>query len=228
MRLFAFFSDYINESPDFIHRRSSMKKIYCILCVFFLLTSVLLTSCIKSPWKDQVIEEALIEKISPKIIHIQTTNPDGTLQHYNINICDDVAWQGNKIALSDLQVGDRIRVTYDGAVIEIYPALIEGTTKIELLEEAVSEPTENLIALVEKIDGARFTLINWDTLDESMRKAFVLEITPAMHIVKKHLPVDPSALSPGNIISITYRGTLTDDPEIIRIETLERIDLTEE
>lgn len=200
-----------------------MKFTRTVSLILIFLLSVTLTSCIKNPWKDQVIEEALIERISSNIIHIQTYKENGELQHYNINICDDVSWQGKKIALSDLRVGDRIRVTYDGAVIEIYPALIEGTTKIELLEDALSAPTKDLVARVEAINGETVTLLGWDHVEEHKGKTFALLITTDMRLMERHRPADITSLAVGDLISVTYRGNFDDTPEIIRIEIMENI-----
>ena len=200
-----------------------MKFTRTVSLILIFLLSVTLTSCIKNPWKGQIIEDALIERISSNIIHIQTYKENGELQHYNINICDDVSWQGKKISLADLRVGDRIRVTYDGAVIEIYPALIEGTTKIELLEDALSAPTEELVARVEKIDGETVALLGWDHVEEHEGKTFTLLITTDMRLMEHHRPVDISALAVGDLISVTYRGSFDDTPEIIRIEIMENI-----
>ena len=222
VRLFSFFSDYISESHA-ITRGYTMKITRTVSLILLFLLTVTLTSCIKNPWQGRVIEEALIERISSNIIHIQTYKENGELQHYNINICDDVSWQGQKITLSDLRVGDRIRVTYDGAVIDIYPALIEGTTKIELLEDALSAPTKDLVARVEAVDGETVTLLGWDQVEEHKDKIFALLITADMRLMKDHRPADVSALIAGDLISVTYRGDIENTPEIIRIEIMEHI-----
>ncbi len=203
-----------------------MKKTVSLLILLFFAASVMLASCINNPWKNRVIEDALIERISPKIIHIQTKDESGNLQHYNINICDDISWNGTAIALTDLQVGDHIRVTYDGALIALYPALVEGTTKIELLEDTISQPTKEFGARIDAADHKILTVcgVTADLLNE----IFTLTIDDGIHLVKDHHIIDFSTFHVGNHIRVTYRGDPMNNPEIIRIEIvpLDRIDTT--
>ena len=194
-----------------------MKKTLYILLTVCLL--VLLSSCIQNPWKNRIIENALIERITPNIIHIQTTNHAGEISHYNINICDDVRWNGKSISLSDLQVGDRIRVTYDGAALVLNLVLIEGTTKIELLEDKISEPTKAFEARIESRSGSHFVVSGIS--EEYQNRNFSFFVLKDTHIVNEHAIIDPSALAIGEIIQITYRGEITDAPEIIRIEVVQ-------
>lgn len=44
-------------------------------------------------------------------------------------------WRYTEIELSELSVGDRISVTFSGEVLESYPAMIRGITKITLLDD---------------------------------------------------------------------------------------------
>lgn len=44
-------------------------------------------------------------------------------------------WRGTAVALSDLDIGDAIAVTFRGEILESYPAQIQEVVKIQLLED---------------------------------------------------------------------------------------------
>ncbi|MBE6607719.1 MAG: DUF3221 domain-containing protein [Ruminococcaceae bacterium] len=44
-------------------------------------------------------------------------------------------WRYTEISLSDLDVGDRISITFSGEILESYPAIIGNAEKIQLLDD---------------------------------------------------------------------------------------------
>lgn len=44
-------------------------------------------------------------------------------------------WRGTEISISDLKVGDNISITFDGEILDTYPAQIKEVIKIQLLDD---------------------------------------------------------------------------------------------
>ena len=44
-------------------------------------------------------------------------------------------WRGTEISISDLKVGDNISITFDGEILDTYPAQIKQVIKIQLLDD---------------------------------------------------------------------------------------------
>lgn len=44
-------------------------------------------------------------------------------------------WRGETLSAEELQVGDRVAVTFDGTVQEVYPAVLTGVLQVQLLED---------------------------------------------------------------------------------------------
>lgn len=44
-------------------------------------------------------------------------------------------WRGETLTSEELQVGDRVAVTFDGTIQETYPAVLTGICQIQLLED---------------------------------------------------------------------------------------------
>ncbi|HIW15814.1 MAG TPA: DUF3221 domain-containing protein [Firmicutes bacterium] len=44
-------------------------------------------------------------------------------------------WRGETLPAEELQVGDRVAVTFDGTVQEVYPAVLTGVLQVQLLED---------------------------------------------------------------------------------------------
>ena len=44
-------------------------------------------------------------------------------------------WRGETLPAEELQVGDRVAVTFDGTVQEVYPAVLTGVLQVHLLED---------------------------------------------------------------------------------------------
>lgn len=44
-------------------------------------------------------------------------------------------WRGETLTSEELQVGDRVAVTFDGTIQETYPAVLTGILQIQLLED---------------------------------------------------------------------------------------------
>lgn len=197
-----------------------MKKSAFILCLIFALALAALISCKNDPWKNQVIEEAVIERVFPNFLQIRCTYDSGKIYYYNINICNDIRWKNKNISLADLHVGDKIRVTYDGATIELYPALIEGTTKIELLENTISPPTTEFRAQVQFIDTNTVTVIGKSTKGYE-GKQFTFALSDDIRYVKDYRVIEKTDLCVGDIIFVTHQGNDTDEFNVIRVEIYE-------
>lgn len=48
-----------------------------------------------------------------------------------------VLWRGTPITPEDLEPNDTISITFQGEVLESYPAIIQNVTKVQLLEDEV-------------------------------------------------------------------------------------------
>lgn len=48
-----------------------------------------------------------------------------------------VLWRGTPITPGDLEPNDTISITFQGEVLESYPAMIQNVTKVQLLEDEV-------------------------------------------------------------------------------------------
>lgn len=46
-----------------------------------------------------------------------------------------LVWRGTAIALSDLEAGDTIAITFQGEILTIYPAQIRDVIKVQLLDD---------------------------------------------------------------------------------------------
>ena len=46
-------------------------------------------------------------------------------------------WRGTEISISDLKVGDNISITFDGEILDTYPAQIQEVIKIQLLDDEI-------------------------------------------------------------------------------------------
>ena len=46
-------------------------------------------------------------------------------------------WRGTEISISDLKVGDNISITFDGEILDTYPAQIKEVIKIQLLDDEI-------------------------------------------------------------------------------------------
>lgn len=56
---------------------------------------------------------------------------------FSLDIHDgtEIEWRSENMPLSDLKPGDRISITYSGAILETYPARITDVQKISLLND---------------------------------------------------------------------------------------------
>lgn len=57
--------------------------------------------------------------------------------HFTVEDTTVLEWRNTPIKLTDLEEGDRISVTYTGAVTETYPAGLEKVVKVQLLEDEI-------------------------------------------------------------------------------------------
>lgn len=46
-------------------------------------------------------------------------------------------WRGTEISVSDLKVGNNISITFDGEILDTYPAQIQEVIKIQLLDDEI-------------------------------------------------------------------------------------------
>lgn len=54
-----------------------------------------------------------------------------------------ITWRGENIDISDLKVGSNISITFDGHILESYPAQITNVKKIKLLDDKDTETNNN-------------------------------------------------------------------------------------
>lgn len=54
-----------------------------------------------------------------------------------------ITWRGENIDIFDLKVGSNISITYDGNILESYPAQITNVKKIQLLDDKDTETSNN-------------------------------------------------------------------------------------
>lgn len=54
---------------------------------------------------------------------------------FSVTEATQILWQGEKIELSDLGVGNNISITFDGYVLESYPGQINNIYRIQLLDD---------------------------------------------------------------------------------------------
>lgn len=47
----------------------------------------------------------------------------------------ELVWRGTEIKLYDLDIGDNISITFNGEILDSYPAQIKDVTKIQLLDD---------------------------------------------------------------------------------------------
>lgn len=56
---------------------------------------------------------------------------------FTFSVTEETAllWRGNAIELSEFDIGDSVSVTFTGAVLESYPAVIQKVTRVQLLDD---------------------------------------------------------------------------------------------
>ena len=126
-----------------------MKKI--LLSVFWVVSLILsgvLGYCIGSNSNSDIYNDAEIysQTFYAKITRIKennfsvsglSVNDINFRGKFNFAITDDTSleWRYTEIQISDLNVGDIISITFNGDILETYPASIHGVSRIQLLED---------------------------------------------------------------------------------------------
>lgn len=56
---------------------------------------------------------------------------------FTFSVTEETAllWRGNAMELSEFDIGDSVSVTFTGAVLESYPAVIQEVTRVQLLDD---------------------------------------------------------------------------------------------
>lgn len=56
---------------------------------------------------------------------------------FTFSVTEETAllWRGNAMELSEFDIGDSVSVTFTGAVLESYPAVIQEVTRVQLLND---------------------------------------------------------------------------------------------
>lgn len=82
---------------------------------------------------------AEIEEITGNVLLVKglAVNDINYREEFTFSIIEEteLLWRGTKIELSDLDIGDNIAITFEGEVLESYPAQIKEVVKIQLLDD---------------------------------------------------------------------------------------------
>lgn len=121
-----------------------MKKIVFVLCAAVLLfAAAALGYFAGKKSADPVVTGttfyAVIEEINGTSflvdgLEINDINSRGEF-YFTVDDQTVLEWRNTGIAISDLQVGDTIAVTYTGEVMETYPVRINDIIKLQLLDD---------------------------------------------------------------------------------------------
>ncbi len=90
---------------------------------------------------DQCTFYAEIKDITDNILLVEglSVNDINFRSEFIFSVTEEtqMLWRGTKLELSDLDIGDNISITFDGDVLEIYPAQINNIFRIELLDDEI-------------------------------------------------------------------------------------------
>lgn len=88
---------------------------------------------------DQKTFYAEITEITDNILYVRglDVNDINYRGEFTFSIIEEteLLWRGTKIELSELDVGDNIAITFEGEILESYPAQIKEVVKIQLLDD---------------------------------------------------------------------------------------------
>ncbi len=88
---------------------------------------------------DQQTFYAEITEITDNILYVRglDVNDINYRGEFTFSIIEEteLLWRGTKIELSELDVGDNIAITFEGEILESYPAQIKEVVKIQLLDD---------------------------------------------------------------------------------------------
>lgn len=112
---------------------SNKIRIYCLPLSLMFIISVLLTACIPMTMNN-VTKEAnftgIVEEVYEESILVRT-NKDGGIDSDLASVSLDVKL---KDSIRDFNIGDEIKVYYDGDVAESYPVQVNNVYAIFLME----------------------------------------------------------------------------------------------
>ena len=56
---------------------------------------------------------------------------------FTFSVTEETAllWRGTAMKLSEFDIGDSVSITFTGAVLESYPAVIQEVTRVQLLDD---------------------------------------------------------------------------------------------
>lgn len=80
------------------------------------------------------IEKIYDSKFLVKGLEVNDINHRGEF-YISISENTELTWRGTKLEISDFNVGNNISITYDGSVLETYPAKILNVFRIQLLDD---------------------------------------------------------------------------------------------
>lgn len=88
---------------------------------------------------DQKTFYAEITEITDNILYVRglDVNDINYRGEFTFSIIEEteLLWRGTKIELSELDVGDNVAITFEGEILESYPAQIKEVVKIQLLDD---------------------------------------------------------------------------------------------
>lgn len=115
-----------------------MKKFYAIILILALLAGSFFLGRFTAPATHSQTFYAVITQKSGDHLVVEGI-PENDINHrgfFQFNLEGvKLTWRYTDITAEDLDVGDRIAVTYTGSVLEISPAIIENVLEIQLLDD---------------------------------------------------------------------------------------------
>lgn len=109
-----------------------MKKITVLL----LFSCILFTACTSSNENDGYLEEVnfagIVEEVNENTILVRVNEDEEEIRSSDlISVSLDVEIEDS---MADINIGDEVRVYYDGVVAESYPAQVNNVYAIELVD----------------------------------------------------------------------------------------------
>lgn len=115
-----------------------MKKVCICLLVLALLAGAFFLGRFTAPTAHSQTFYAVITQKNGDHLIVEGI-PENDINHrwsFQFDVAEAaLTWRYTDITVEDLDVGDRIAVTYTGSVLEISPAIIENVLQIQLLED---------------------------------------------------------------------------------------------
>ena len=110
-----------------------MKKIICLTIVF-----ILLVGCSKTIDMDNVVNEpnfaGIVEEVSDGAIIVRVNEDEDENKSSDlISVSLDVEL---KDSMTDFEIGDEVRIYYDGNILESYPAQVNKVYAIILVDSS--------------------------------------------------------------------------------------------